>query len=130
MAKLGDFLKSINTSKTDLMSGEEAELNEKDYVPFIINRSMSYFPDTVLLANSMNMFSTLPKHMQYQYFRLATRKGGRFSKWHKEYLPKKHELVKDFYGLSDAKTKDIIDLITKEQLKAIKERLFKGGPDK
>ena len=42
---------------------------EKAYVPFVINRSFSYFRDTVIFANEMNINHTLPSRMQYDFYR-------------------------------------------------------------
>ena len=51
-----DFINDINTGKKDLINGSDnPELAEKIYSPFLTNRSLSYFSDTVSLANEMNM---------------------------------------------------------------------------
>jgi hypothetical protein len=47
-----DFINAINFTKKDLFS--EDPMAKKDYAPFIINRGLGYFPDTVLYANEMN----------------------------------------------------------------------------
>ena len=47
------YLNEINYGKRNIMVDEETE---KAYAPFIINRSLSYFPDTVALANEMNRY--------------------------------------------------------------------------
>ena len=52
--KLTDFLNSINHTKDDLFSDDD-EYAEKLYQGFVVNRSLSYFPDTVFHANEMNI---------------------------------------------------------------------------
>ena len=47
-----EYLKAINITKKDVMVDDIAENN---YNSFIVNRSLSYFPDTVLFANEMNI---------------------------------------------------------------------------
>jgi hypothetical protein len=37
------------------------------------------------------------------------------------------ECVKEYYGYNNEKAKTALDLLTKEQLKLIKESLYKGG---
>ncbi len=69
--KLGDYLNAINYSKDDLFADEEAA---KGYAPFIINRCLSYFPDTILQANEMNTNSELGKQEQFDYLRHSIRK--------------------------------------------------------
>jgi hypothetical protein len=36
-------------------------------------------------------------------------------------------LVKEYYGYSNEKAKTVLDILTKDQLKLIKEKLYKGG---
>ena len=57
--ELKDWLNSINQSKINLI--DEDYGTEKDYPPFIINKCMSGFMDTVLIANEMNIHSGLSK---------------------------------------------------------------------
>ena len=37
------------------------------------------------------------------------------------------DLVKEYYGYSNEKAKTVLDILTKDQLKLIKEKLYKGG---
>ena len=58
--KLGEFLNSINYTKTDVFQ-EDTEYVTKKYTPFVINRFLSYFPDTIIHVNEMNRLSVLDK---------------------------------------------------------------------
>ena len=49
------YLNEINYGKRNIMVDEETE---KAYAPFIINRSLSYFPDTVAPVSYTHL--TLP----------------------------------------------------------------------
>ena len=50
-----DFINSINFTKKNLMRNtDNDELAEKGYVPFITNKTLSYFTDTLLYSNEMN----------------------------------------------------------------------------
>ena len=77
-----DFLNAINLTKKDLFA--EDPLSEKDYAPFIVNRGLSYFPDTVLYANEMNRNAHIAKDWQFSFFLNTITKKKRFSKWHKK----------------------------------------------
>lgn len=91
-----DFINNINAgpSAGNLLEGCTADDSEstpmdnpsKQYVPFIINRSLSYFNDTVLFANEMNRHHSLPPKMQYDFYRHAMRPRKRFSKWAKRLM--------------------------------------------
>lgn len=116
-----DFVNSINYSKKDVME------NEKDYNAFLINRSLSYFPDTVLMANEMNLNHHIDARLQYDFLINIVRKKKRFSKWAKADNVENLECVKEYYGYSDEKAKSVLSLLTNEQIELIKTRIYKGG---
>ena len=117
-----DFLQSINHSKIDIYDG-----NEKGYVPFVINRSLSYFPDTVALANEMNRYHHIDSKLQYQFLINIVRKRKRFSKWVKPEIENDIELVKEYYGYSNDKARQVLPLLSATQLTIIKDKVNKGG---
>ena len=118
------YIASINNTKKDLMVDDETE---KAYSPFMINRGLSYFSDTVLLANEMNRASHIDNRMQYDFLRIAIRKRKRFSKWMKKTSHARIEVIKEYYGYSDAKAETISDLISVDDIKEMKAYLSKGG---
>lgn len=122
-----DWLNSINHKKEDIMVDEDAE---KGYTPFMVNRGLSYFQDTVLLANEMNMNSHLDNRMQYDFLRTSIRQRKRFSKWMKKTVPAKVEVIKEYYGYSDAKAQAVEDLISDDDIKHMKSVLSQGGKSK
>lgn len=118
------YIASINNTKKDLMIGED---EEKAYSPFIVNRGLSYFQDTVLFANEMNMASHLDHRLQYDFLRGAIRPRKRFSKWMKKTVPARIEVIKEYYGYSDEKAESVSDLISDETIGEMKKVLSKGG---
>jgi len=121
-----DYLNSINLTKKNIFA--EDPLAEKEYVPYIINRGLSYFPDTVLYANEMNRRYDTPNEWQFLYLLNSISKKKRFSKWHKKDAEtESFRLVKEYYGYSNEKTKEALTILTENQLVMIKEKLFKGG---
>ena len=119
------YLNEINYGKRNIMVDEETE---KAYVPFIINRSLSYFPDTVALANEMNRYGHLESRLQFAFLINTIRKRKRFGgKWVTTAKSKNLEYVKEYYGYSNAKAKVALDILDKKQLNLIKEKLDKGG---
>lgn len=119
-----DYLNTINSTKKDIMVDDIAE---KDYNAFLINRSLSYFNDTVLIANEMNIYSHLDKRLQYDFLLNMVRKRKRFSKWIKPDQLSNIEIVKLAYDYSDEKARQVIDLLSDEQLEALKRKYSKGG---
>lgn len=121
-----DFINAISLSKKDLMADDN--LAHKDYVPFIVNRGLSYFPDTILYANEMNLKAGIPNDWQFSFYLNSIPKKKRFSKWHKkDVASESFKLVKEYYGYSDEKCKEALNILTEHQLTMIKEKLFKGG---
>ena len=125
MAKLGDFLTAINQSKKNLM--DEDPMTEKEYLPFVVNRTLSYFLDTVLYANEANIRNTADKKLQFDLLLNSIRSNRRFSRWLKPDENKDIDAVKEYYGYSNQRAKEVLDLLTGEQLSFIHERLNKGG---
>jgi len=122
-----DFVNSINHKKNDMMIDEDTE---KGYSPFLINRSLSYFQDTVLLANEMNRMSHLDNKLQYDFLRHAVRSKKRFSKWAKKSTSDDIEIIKEYYGYTDEKAYAVVDLISDATLVEMKQRISKGGKTK
>jgi hypothetical protein len=119
-----DWLNSINHKKEDIMVDDEAE---KGYSQFMVARGLSYFQDTVLLANEMNIAPGIDNRMHYDFLRTAVRPRKRFSKWMKKTVADKNEVIKEYYGYSDAKAESVADLISDEDVKHMKAVLSKGG---
>lgn len=124
MPTLSEICKSINIEKDEYLINE---YNESDYVPFIINRLYSLYPDTVLTANLINQFPDTEKRLQYKYYIYSVRKRKRFSPWLKYTLPKEVELVKKYYGISTKKAKEMLPFISEDTLQEIEVFLKEGG---
>ena len=125
MTELKDWLNSINYTKKNLI--DEDFSIEKEYPSYIINRCLSGHLDAVLFANEMNKYNFLPKKMQYDFFINTLRTKKRFSPWIKKDKIKDLEYVKRYYGYSNEKAKQILKILSKEQLNFIKSKFETGG---
>ena len=123
-----DFVNSINSNKKNMMKGtENDQLAEKTYSAFITNKSLSYFPDTIQLANMMNCNHGLDNKMQYSFLINIVRPSKRYSKWVKKDKDSDLELVMSYYGYNRQKAKAALKLLSPDQMKTIKNKLDKGG---
>ena len=121
-----DYLNAINVTKKDLM--KEDPLSEKDYVPFMINRGLSYFSDTILYANEMNRFASIPKDWQFAFYLNSIKTKKRFSKWHKKDQNSEDlNLIMKAYGYSSQKAAEALEILTSEQLASIRANYDTGG---
>ena len=126
MYELKDYLGAINNTKENLLDTED-EMWEKKYPPFIINKCISPFTDTLMLVNEVNQLHHLDKKLQFDYLLNSIRPRKRFTPWVKAKKLKNLEYVKEFYGYNNEKAKIALELLDEEQISAIKERLNKGG---
>lgn len=124
--KLGDYLNSINHTKVNLLDTDD-EMVEKKYTPYIINRCLSYFPDTIMQANEMNFHCGTSKKMHYDFLLNSTRKRKRFSKWLKDEKPEDFATVKEYFSYSDRKTKEIMALVSSEDIENMRKEMYTGG---
>jgi len=119
-----EFVKAIN-NKQDIIRDD---LDEKSYLPYMINHSFSYFSDTVLLANEMNANHHLDNKLQNDFFINTIRKNPkRFSKWNKVKHDGDFEAVKEYYGYNNEKTRSALSLLSAEQINIIKQKVDHGG---
>ena len=121
---LSDYLNSINQNKKNIIVDDDTE---KTYPPFIINKCLSGFLDTVLFANEMNLYPHLDKKMQYDFFINSISPRKRFSPWEKKSSIDYLDAVKEYYGYNTDKALQALRILTKDQLEEIKRLVNKGG---
>ena len=123
-----DYLNAINDTKQNVIEdSDNPELAEKLYPPYLVNRGLSFFIDTVYLANEMNRHHHLENKMQFDFLINIVRKKKRFSKWFKAQPDEEVEAVMDYYGYSQDKARQVVSLLTKDQITQIIKRQRKGG---
>ena len=120
-----EFTKTINDTKHNLMDEDLGV--EKDYIPFLVNRSLGYFMDTIMYANEMNRFNSLDYKLQYDFLLNIIRPRKRYSKWLKKSKNDNVDLIKKFYGYSYTKAKDVVDILSEDQIEHIRSKLDTGG---
>lgn len=122
-----DFINSINFTKKNLMRGSDNdELSEKSYAPYLTNKSLSYFTDTLLYANEMNKHHFLDNKLQYEFFLNSIRKKKRFAKWAKADSNDDLVMISEYYQISLSKAKDAIRILSHEQLSTIRNKMEQG----
>jgi len=103
------------------------EQDEKSYSPFMVNRALSFYRDTVLWANEMNKYPNLDKKLQADFLLNIIRAQKRpYSKWHKKAQSSDLNVIKEYYGYSDAKAEEALKILSDDQITALKKQLYKG----
>ena len=119
-----EYVNAINYIKKDIMVDDIAE---KSYSSFLVNRSLSYFQDTILMANEMNKNHHIDNRLQFDFLINIVRKRKRFSKWLKNTVESDVEVVKEYYGYNNQKARQALTLLTPEQINVLKQKVNKGG---
>jgi len=119
-----DIIPSIQQTKKVVITQE----NERDYVPFVVNRSISFHMDMVMPANQMNLQPSTDNLLQYHYLLNTVRAYKRpFQKWQKREIIENLEAVKEYFGYSNEKAKEALTILSNAQIEEIKKSLNKGG---
>jgi hypothetical protein len=124
--ELKEYLNSINLTKENLMDSDDP-MWEKKYYPFIINKCIAPFNDTIMLVNEMNMRHHLDTKLQYDFLLNTIRPKKRYAPWVKADKLKNLEYVKEYYGYSNEKAKQALSILNDDQITTIKNSLNKGG---
>jgi hypothetical protein len=124
--ELKEYLNSINYTKENLMDSDDP-MWEKKYSPFIINKCLAPFNETIIAVNEMNQRHHLDKKLQYDFLLNSIRSKKRFAPWVKADKLKDLEYVKEYFGYSNEKAKAALQILDNDQIKTIKDSLNKGG---
>ena len=119
-----EYCNAINYTKKDIMVDD---ISEKKYSAYMVNRQLSYFPDTILAANEMNKNHHIDNRLQFDFFINIVRKRKRFSKWFKPEQISDLEVVKQYYGYSNEKARQVLTLLSTDNINELKNKVAKGG---
>ena len=122
-----DIVPSILQTKKSVINDD----NERDYIPFVVNRALSFHYDCIMQANAMNLTSDTDRKLQYDYYLNSIRSYKRpFQKWHKRETVENLEAIKEYFNYSNEKAKEALTVLSDDQIAEIKKKLDKGGIQK
>lgn len=123
-----DYINAITLTKKDLIrESEDSVRSEKEYNAYLVNKGLSYFIDTILYANEMNIHHQLENKLQNDYLINTIRAKKRFAKWVKKVSEDDLELVKEYYGYNNEKARQALSILSDDQLVLIRTKQEKGG---
>ena len=108
-----DFVNSINDTKVNIIVDK---WSEDEYNPFIVNKALSFTPDTVIYANEMNSRPHLEKALQYNFLINIVRKKKRCSKWIKKEKIEAIDVIKEYYGYNTEKARQAVSILSEKQI--------------
>lgn len=118
-----EIIDSINYTKKTLIVDD---VSEKAYDAFMVNKGLSYFQDTVIFAQQMNINYHIDSKLQYDYLFNSIRKKKRYSKWFKKEKDADIDAIKIYFNYGHRKAQEASSLLSKEQIEYIKEKV-RGG---
>ncbi len=120
-----DYVNSILENKKKLITDD---ISEKEYSPFLTNRSLSYHKDCIMYANEMNKYHFIDNKLQFDFLLNTIRSRKRpFIKWVKPEKSEDIECIKTYFEFSDVKAREVLTLLNEEQIQSIKEGITTGG---
>ena len=120
-----DFVNAIQKTKKDIMVDAASE---KAYSPFLTNRALSYYPDTIFYAQEMNINHNADSLLQFHYLINTIRSANRSKvSWAKRKENDEIDAIQQYYGYNYQKAKVVLSILSKDQIKIIKNKLDKGG---
>ena len=119
MSNVFDWIKSINNKTQNLLEVEDI----KSYTPYIANKALSHYLDTVLFVNEMNIRPNIDKDQQYTFLYNTIRKGNRYSPWEKKNVDNDLKFIKKYYNCNNEKAYQALKLLSKEQIAYIRNKL-------
>lgn len=109
---------------------QDDPLAEREYVPYLTNRSLSNFSDTLFAANAMNTNHLLDRRMQYDYLFYSVTKKRRYGKWNKPEYNNRLEIdaIKAVFEYSEKKAQQAFRILKSEDIdKILKEHGHMNG---
>ena len=121
-----DFINSVSHSKKDIIRNSNSpELAEKLYKPFLVNKGLSYFQDTIMFSNEINRLPIIDNKLQYDFYLNSIRPLKRYAKWVKKVDSDDFNAIQEYFQLNNSKTAEALSLLSSDQVNLIKQKLQK-----
>ena len=110
------------------MGGESnPDFYESEYNPWIANKTLSYFEDSIYYANEMNQHYSLSNKMQFDYYMHSINRRKRFIKQSKLTVTEELNAVAKYFGYSLRRAENTLKYLTPDQIEKIKQKVDPGG---
>lgn len=125
--ELTEYINSITMTKKNLCRGDEEAA--KAYPAFVVNRCMSYHQSLISISSVLNThYVSNLEH--YEFLLHIIPKGKRFAKWAKPKNDDSVKFVAKYYNVSMFRAREMLELLTDEQVASIKSSFDEGGMQK
>lgn len=130
MTQLYEYTTTIN-KKSGVKPQDNMMEFDKVYQPYVVNKTFSYFLDTILLAQELNLRGSpmhdIPLLAHYEFLNHSVPKGSRFERWAKAEKSDEINLICAVYGYSPKQAREVVDLFSEDDIKQLKQKIYEGG---
>jgi|688.fasta_scaffold1033587_1 hypothetical protein len=121
-----DIVNSLSSTKKLTFEENDPEM-EKEYHSFLVNKAFSYYPDTIMHSNEMNLRPFISKRMQHNYYHNSLRSRKRYTKWLKKTKNEDIELIQKYFNFSKKKAIEALKILSDKDISCIREEMSEGG---
>lgn len=123
-----DYINAVSFTKQDVIrQASNPDQESKGYVPWITNKTLSYFEDSIMHANMMNKYAFLTNQQQFDFFLNSINKRKRFAKQAKKIASDDVQAIADYFGYSLRRAEESMKFLTQQQIDEIKKKTDVGG---
>lgn len=122
-----DFVNAINKRNDIVNTTDDPREAMIGYVPFVVNRTLSYHLDTLNLVAILNLTGTLDPKMQYDFLINTVRPRARYGSWAKAETKDDLELVAKYYECRVDIARQYMPLVTPDMLEVMKQSINGDG---
>lgn len=123
-----EVIPSLTVKKEYILNNES---DVKEYVPYVVNKALSFHMDCILYANEMNRLPNVTKKLHYDYLYNSLRRYKRpFVPWMKKEKDDDLAIISKAYNCSASEAKYYQTILTQDQIDGLKKELDTGGLDK
>ena len=102
--------------------------SEGEYRQYMMNLVYGNFYDTILYINELNMRPTMTNRQHYEFlYHLLDKKRRFYTKFEKEEPPEHIDEICEACNISPQEAREVLSLLTPEQLKSLLDTMDKGG---
>lgn len=120
-----EILPSILVTKKSVIRDK---IDEKSYLPWIVNRALAHHVDCVPFVNELNINHSMDRDMQYVFYMSAIRSmKRRYQPWKKAEKDENIKMLIKCFGYTYDKARIALTILSEAQLSEIKEKTNTGG---
>ena len=127
-----EYVNAITSTKQNIIKdSENPALAESFYNPYLTNKALSFYVDSIQYANEMNFHALAPNKLQFDYLINTIRQKKRKNQWIKKAENDSDiDNISRYFKVSLPKAREIVKVLSPSDIEIIKAKIIKGGVHK